>query len=805
MKLTQIFEQVISEDFKSQAKRYIGQGIEPDIVNSYIEKFKHIRDKKFKEMFSPDVDIEVTPEQRNNIDAYKDFHDLEVLVDYVAGRRQGISNFSPNNKPTEEEIEVTGKPIYKDERFEVFYADTPRACIKYKGKFPYSWCIARSDSSNMFYTYRFKPYEPAFYFIKDLKATEKEFGIWNMTKNVFQGTFKNKYHFFVIQVPKNIDMEDNEQKQYIVSSANNDGDTEMSWNEILKINPKLAPIKGLLEPKPFTPEERRKNERFKNGIDDHEFKRLSYEDKRSYLDIYPTIARPITTGQFKELPEDLMNLYVSFGIGLDDEQFAFIKNRKDILKRYTQISKRKLEEYLKRDKYDRRMLRMAYTELVILSDSDVKSYLDTLDAKEINRFVKANGEDKLDMLEKHLPHKFTTEHRSIRTIIAAAKAGDEQALAKLQDMVPDDVEVAFYKDKIIFHLDTYGYSYLEKNVDSSVWEVYDKLDWNNFNSGYGDIYFDDEENKEEQYIQEIKNYIQGNPQYASTFKSYGLPYNKDTVSDMIETYDLKDRVLDEMETAFSNSKEEAEDDEWRRIRDEIVEIASVNDTRAEIGIGPFLMYLTHHGLAPDETLSADGKVVTNSKTGERFGRTDLHGPFFTTDRTIFINNMIGLLDGILEDYDVPDNMDRVYEKVSEAGYGGDVDHDRIYREISDAIDTAISKFADGDEEPVDDANPNDKENLAKLKSQIIANLNNTLKGLGQDPFASEIENNLVKISIDRGKFHLDGKVYVKLFDKTHNQSHEGYVFIKDIPNYFNNHSLFEHREKIERIRKLIRY
>ena len=88
-----------------------------------------------------------------------------------------------------------------------------------------------------------------------------------------------------------------------------------------------------MEPKPFTPEEREKNERFKNGIDDKEFAKLSYEDKRSYLDIYPTIARPITHGQLIELPDDLLNLYVSFGIGLDDEQFAFIKPKKDILKR----------------------------------------------------------------------------------------------------------------------------------------------------------------------------------------------------------------------------------------------------------------------------------------------------------------------------------------------------------------------------------------------------------------------------------------------------------------------------------------
>ena len=59
-----------------------------------------------------------------------------------------------------------------------------------------------------------------------------------------------------------------------------------------------------------------------------------------------------------------------------------------VLKRYTQISKRKLEEYLKSSTYDRRRLRMAYTELIVLSDEEIKSYLETLDKKELNRFIK---------------------------------------------------------------------------------------------------------------------------------------------------------------------------------------------------------------------------------------------------------------------------------------------------------------------------------------------------------------------------------------------------------------------------------
>ena len=399
MKLSHIFKDLLNEDFKSQTQKFISQNYEPEIVRNYIEKFKHIRDGKYREALSPDLNIGVPVEKRFDIDAYQTFHALETLVDYVSGQRPVKTTMSKQN-----DIEVTGEAVYNKNGIEVFYADNLRACIKYKGSMPYSWCVARSDSSNMFYTYRFKPYEPAFYFVKDVKATEKELAAI-AKKGGVSGGFKNRYHFFVIQVPKNLNPEDNETPQYIVTSANNDGDTQMSWNEILKINPKLGGIKEVLKPKPFTPEERAQHERFKKGVNDNEFRKLSYEDKKAYLDIYPTIARPITTKQFLMLPDDLKNLYVSFGIGLDDEQFANIKGNPKLVKRYAQISDRKLDNYLNADNWDKKRLRMMYSELIVLPDDRISQYLSSLNKKEIGNFIAINGADKLEMLEKHASGK----------------------------------------------------------------------------------------------------------------------------------------------------------------------------------------------------------------------------------------------------------------------------------------------------------------------------------------------------------------------------------------------------------------
>ena len=759
MKLHKIFNEVLNEDFKTQTRKFISQGIEPEIVKSYIDKFKNIRDNKYKEMFDKNLDIPVEPNKRNDIDAYADFHDLEMLVDYVGGKRPVSTSMS------KETIEVTGEPIFKDDNFEVYYADSPRACIKYKGKFPYSWCVARADASNMFYTYRFKPYEPAFYFIKDIKSANKEFGIWNMTKNVFKGEFKNPYHFFVIQVPKNLDIDDVKTQQYIVTSANNDGDKQMSWDEIVNLNPNIAPIHEILEPKPFTPEERTKNERFRNGISNKEFSKLSYEDKRSYLDIYPTISRPISTEQLMELPDDLLNLYVSFGIGLNDEQFSFIKPKKDILKRYSQISSRKFDEYMSRtNSWERRQLKMAYTELILLSDENIKKYLDSLSQKDINKFISDYGEDKLELLEKHLPEKFNGDYKVIKNLVIEANNGSEEALAKLYEMVPEDVEISFKYDYI--QIDTSGYgSYLEKNMDSDVKSLLDNIG-SDFGGNYYYDYFDgNSDGLEKAYDDYIEQIIKNNKNLAYDVKSIGLGWDLETIKDLLESYGKKESIETIIMDEFSTAKSNAEEKVWDEMSSEIRNIIYLDDEVVNVKIGPFIIFL-------------------------------INNAFFTTDRNEFISNVINLADTILEDYDVPNDYNQVWEQVNEAGYNNMIiNDDYIIGKIEDAIEEATN-MSNAEDDSADD------NKIAKLKSQIIKLLNDTLKGMGQDEFSNKIENELVTIDIDRKRFNLEGKVFIKLKDKKTNESHEGYVYIKDLPTYFSNYKLFE---KLNRMKSLIRY
>jgi F0F1-type ATP synthase delta subunit len=341
-------KKLINEDFKSMKNKYLQQGIESSIIDNYINTFKSIKD--LKEL---NDDIQSFPiakgNDRKNIDNYKDFHTLEIIVDYVKGKRdiKTASFDNKNESSNDETLSFPGNVVVKNNDVEVKYADSPRACIEYKGKFPYSWCISRSDASNMFSTYRFKEHEPAFYFVKRIKATEKEFGIWNMTKNIFNGDFKDKYHFFVLQVVKNANPNNQEQKQYIVTSAENDGDIEMSWNDILKFAPELNGLQSKFVAVPLTPNEKVTFDKYIKGISDEEFSKLDYKEKRNYLDIYVKMDKHLTDKQFELLPDDLKGLYIGFGVPLSKFIFDFVMSNGKLKKRYDEILKRRFDELLK--------------------------------------------------------------------------------------------------------------------------------------------------------------------------------------------------------------------------------------------------------------------------------------------------------------------------------------------------------------------------------------------------------------------------------------------------------------------------
>lgn len=775
MKLSNIYNELLNEDFKSQTKKFISQGFDPDIVKSYIDKFKYIRDKKFKEMFDTEVNINVPIDKRNDVDSYKDFHDLEVLVDYVGGKRPVSSAIS---KPSND-IDVSGEAVYRDKNIEVFYADNPRACIKYKGSFPYSWCVARSDSSNMFYTYRFKPYEPAFYFIKDIPATKEEFKIWNLGKTTFSGKFQNKYHFFVIQVPKNVNLNDLTTKQYIVTSAQNDGDTQMSWDEILAINPKLGPAHEVLQPKPFTEAERKAHVRFKNGISDMEFKKLSYEEKRNYLDIYPTISKPITNNQLMQLPDDLLNLYVSFGIGLDDEGFAFIKNKPAILKRYAQISKRKFDEYMKPNQRNRYQLNPVYTELMVLSDEDIKSFLHSLTGKEVSRFIATNGMDKFELLEKHLGDKAVPEEfkRDKEMLLRINELWIDETVEEIQERLPEGMDFIVYRGFV--KLDFSNYPNGLDNLDSSITYFMGQTSDPGYWVWDDENYFEGwEEGLDEQTKKYLELILEEDEDLFNQIKSVGIVTKatpKEAVDELITYLDLNvnNDVLEKIHTKITEEfSTESYNAKWKEADDICDKIKDIIDYR-----------------------EGDEEIIVKLDAFILFIRGN---QFFTTVADDFIGNVNSMMEGVLDIYDLPDNEDAMREWVDDNNMV--VDDADIKSTIVEIIEEHIEEGLYNDEDEESDLE--DEDTVKRKQQLVISYLTDTLKNMGQNPYANMIENDMVRIDIDRRKFKINGQVYIKLSDKQNGKFHEGYVFIKDLPTYFTNYKLFE---QVNKIKKIINY
>ena len=322
-------EQLLNEDFKTQRDKFIQQGIEPDAVDYYLNTFKNIKDKKYKQINDPIPNLEHIKD-RTNIDAFKIWKELEDFVDYVK------SQVDVSGKTSYKNIKVDAKPIHEDNDLIIYYADTPQACVTYKGNVPYSWCVARTDASNMFYHYRFGTHKPSFYFVKNKERTNKELETFK------GGTFTDEYHFFVIQVIKYAKPENKDDQQYIVTSAQNIGDKQMSWNDILKLEPKLTNKENIFISKPLGIKEEELYKKFKNGISDKEFENLPFDEKDMYLNIYVRQDRPLTDNQFKFLPDGLKNKYIGFGVGLSDEQVEMIDSK--LYKRYEDVTKTKIEK-----------------------------------------------------------------------------------------------------------------------------------------------------------------------------------------------------------------------------------------------------------------------------------------------------------------------------------------------------------------------------------------------------------------------------------------------------------------------------
>lgn len=314
----------------------------PNQIDSYIKRFDVIR--KSRPAAAKNINIDGVPKGKDRFDIskYNTWRSFEIFVDAVGAQTQ------LKGEKLSDKLEIDAKPLFEKNGLEVYYADNPQACIKYKGSIPYSWCVARPDSNNMFYHYRLGDNNPAFYFVKDVEATQKELS----SIEKFTGKFNDKWHFFVIQVLNTANINNLTDKNYVVTSANNEGDIPMNWNEIVKIQPKLNGLQSEFLPKPLSDDELVVIDKYQNGLTTRQFVKLSYNEKERFLDVYPTLDNPISDEIFNALPYDLKNKYIGMNIGLSYMQYNSIQSDKNLLKRYAQMAEKKFEMWLKKSNDD---------------------------------------------------------------------------------------------------------------------------------------------------------------------------------------------------------------------------------------------------------------------------------------------------------------------------------------------------------------------------------------------------------------------------------------------------------------------
>jgi len=307
MKLSTIF---INEDFKTQFKKFTEKdGVDKDTVNYYFKYFKKIKSKYPKAFEMGGINISIPPEKRKDIDSYQTFKELEQVVDYLRGQV---------NIEDDAAVSVSGDTtIYEDDNLKISKGTSPQSCVSIRqagseGK-NISWCVAR-ETGSLYYSYRLGSNEGTFYFVK------------NKNKNK-----SDKYFFFVIQVTNT--------GGYIVTSAENDGDKPMSWEQIIEIEPLLVNLKEIFKHDKVKPEEREAQGLDK--VNNSTYPSLTYNQKKKYIEG----LRKLSDSMFKVTPIELLEYYVNLNAHLlSTNQIIFLeKKNPKLLKRYYVLLNRKIE------------------------------------------------------------------------------------------------------------------------------------------------------------------------------------------------------------------------------------------------------------------------------------------------------------------------------------------------------------------------------------------------------------------------------------------------------------------------------
>lgn len=277
------------------------------VIEYYINRFEQLKN-------SPKI-------TQKDITKYT-FKELEEIVDKFPN-----PNKEKEMSGNENTADVSGEAIYNKNGIEVYLGDEQHKCVSYRKAFEkdtqgrYSWCVARSDASNLFNGYRFQKGYRVFYFIinRNLPISEPN-------------------HVCVIHVFTD--------GKYGYTSSKNDGDKDnLSWEQVLEIVPYLKDVpQSLFQSKELTPSEKEKEKYVKrvNDVDlvgtfgyegtknyiiigvhklnEWQFNKLVLEKQYELLNVYINIGHNITKEQLNMLTEPLQKNYARMGLQLESDK-----------------------------------------------------------------------------------------------------------------------------------------------------------------------------------------------------------------------------------------------------------------------------------------------------------------------------------------------------------------------------------------------------------------------------------------------------------------------------------------------------
>ena len=215
------------------------------------------------------------PEDKRDITQLS-FADAENLID-AAQARQALRGKKKPKTTAQTDGAMPGH-IYNKNNLVIYKGNSKPKCIQYGSD--YTWCISRSDSSNLYNRYRFASDEPVFYFVFDK----------DLPKN-------DPWHAVVIYVTRDND--------YMVAAANNPGDEEMTWQEISQEQPKLSQLQNLFKPEPPSAEEKADYQKYGKQVDSETYDNFSYQEKIKYIEF----GNRLESNQEVELDSQLLSLY----------------------------------------------------------------------------------------------------------------------------------------------------------------------------------------------------------------------------------------------------------------------------------------------------------------------------------------------------------------------------------------------------------------------------------------------------------------------------------------------------------------